>query len=71
MLANCPKLAYLKLAAGNVENYHFITELPQIYYMELMGAPDMKNTAPNPSLMPNACFIEYYDEQILFDIGRG
>lgn len=71
VLTNCPKLAYLKLAAGNVENYHFITELPQIYYMELMGAPDMKNTAPNPSLMPNACFIEYYDEQILFDIGRG
>lgn len=70
VLENCPQLTYLKLATGNVENYDFLENLPQIYYIELMGADDMKNVSPDTTLLPNACFIEYYDEQILFDIGR-
>ena len=71
MLENCPQLAYLKLATGNVENYDFLKNLPQVYYIELMGADDMKNVSPDTELLPNACFVEYYDEQIVFDIGRG
>lgn len=71
VLEKCPQLAYLKLTTGNVEDYDFLKKLPQMYYIELMGTEDMKNVTPNLSLLPNACFVECYDEQILFDIGRG
>ena len=71
ILENCPHLAYLRLTTGNVENYDFLGKLPEMYYIDLMGSGDMKNVSPDLELLPNACFIEYYDEQILFDIGRG
>lgn len=70
VLENCPCLAYLRLTTGNVENYDFLKDLPQMYYIELMGAGDMINVSPDLALLPNACFVEYYDEQIVFDIGR-
>lgn len=69
VLKNCKQLAYLKLTTGNVENYDFLGKLPELYYIDLMGQDDMRNVQPETSLMPNACFIEYYGEQIRFDCG--
>ena len=54
-----------------MESYDFLGELPELYYIDLMGRDDMLNMQPDTALLPNACFIEYYGEQILFDIGRG
>ncbi len=69
VLQNCKQLAYLRLATGNVENYDFLGELPELYYINLMGQDDMLKVQPDTSLMPQACFIEYYGEQIRFDCG--
>lgn len=69
VLENCPQLAYLMVDTGNVENYDFLGKLPELYQIELMGREDMLNVQPDTSLMPNACFIEYYGEQIRFDVG--
>lgn len=69
VLGNCRQLAYLKLTTGNVESYDFLAELPELYYIDLIGQGDMLNVQPDTSLMPNACFIEYYGEQIRFDCG--
>ena len=71
ILENCPQLSYLRLTTGNVENYDFLGKLPEMYYIDLMGGGNMKNVSPDLELLPNACFIEYYGEQVLFDIGRG
>lgn len=68
-LQNCKQLAYLKLTTGNVENYDFLGGLQELYYIDLDGRDDMLNLQPDTSLMPNACFIEYYGEQIRFDCG--
>lgn len=68
-LGNCKQLAYLKLMTGNVENYDFLGELPELYYIDLDGQEDMLNLEPDTSLMPNACFIDYYGEQIRHDYG--
>lgn len=69
VLGNCRRLAYLKLMTGNVKNYDFLGELLELYYIDLDGQDDMLNLQPDTSLMPNACFIEYYGEQIRFDCG--
>lgn len=69
VLENCRQLAYLKLTTGNVESYDFLGELPELYYIDLMGRDDMLNMQPDTALLPNACFIEYYGEQIRFDCG--
>lgn len=69
VLENCRQLAYLKLTTGNVQNYEFLAKLPNLYYIDLMGQDDMLNLKPDTSLMPNACFIEYYGKQIRFDVG--
>lgn len=69
VLKNCKQLAYLKLTTGNVENYDFLGELPEIYYIDLDGRDGMRNVEPDTSLMPKACFIEYYGEQVRFDCG--
>lgn len=69
VLENCPQLAYLMVNTGNVENYDFLGKLPELYQIELMGREDMLNVQPDTFLMPNACFIEYYGEQIRFDVG--
>lgn len=68
-LGNCKQLAYLKLMTGNVENYDFLGKLPELYYIDLDGQEDMLNLEPDTSLMPNACFIDYYGEQIRHDYG--
>lgn len=69
VLENCRQLAYLKLTTGNVESYDFLEKLPELHYIDLMGQDDMLNLKPDTSLMPNACFIEYYGKQIRFDVG--
>ena len=55
VLVNCPRLKYLHLTTGNVENYDFLGELPEMYSVVLEGERHMKNVAPvRPSvrLMP-------------------
>lgn len=69
VLRNCPHLAYLKLYTGNVESYDFLKYLPEMYYIDLSGRSDTKNVEPDEALLPNACFIEFYGEQVRFDTG--
>lgn len=70
VLTNCPRLKYLLLATGNVENYDFLKELPELYYIYLLGEREMKNVRPDTALLPNAGYIYYYHEEIYRDIGR-
>lgn len=70
VLRNCPHLTYLRLETGNVENYDFMGELPEIHYINLRVHYTMEDALPDPSLLPNACFITYNDEQIRYDVGR-
>lgn len=69
ILENCPHLAYLRLTTGNVESYDFLGKLPEMYYIELMGRDDMKNVSPDIELLPNACYINCYGEELRYDIG--
>lgn len=69
VLKNCSHLAYLRLSMGNVECYDFLEELPEIHYIDLEGREENKNVIPDESLLPNACFIEFYGDQVRFDVG--
>lgn len=71
ILGRCPRLAYLTLHTGNVENYDFLGELPEIYYIRLDSGWNCKDIIPDESLLPNACFIEFYGESVRFEIGEG
>lgn len=71
ILRSCPHLAYLSLKTGNVESYDFLGDLPEIYYISLYEMSDGKNIVPDESLLPNACFIEFYGDCVRFEHGRG
>ncbi|MDE7286739.1 MAG: LysM peptidoglycan-binding domain-containing protein [Lachnospiraceae bacterium] len=71
ILRNCPHLAYLTLKAGNVESYDFLGDLPDIYYIYLSEVRGGKNIVPEESLLPNACFIDIYGEQVRYENGVG
>lgn len=71
VLSNCPHLAYLTLLTGNVESYDFLKTLPEIYYFRLDSAGKCMNIKPDESLLPNACFISLYGEDVRFEIGEG
>ncbi len=72
VLAGCPRLAYLTLALGNVENWEFLRDLPEIYYLDLDYGKGRNRIAPDEALLPNACFIYFYGgEQIRFENGEG
>ncbi len=71
ILRRCPRLAYLTLGAGNVESYDFLGDLPEIYYIRLSEVSGGKNVVPDVSLLPNACFIEFYGDQVRFEHGKG
>ncbi len=71
ILRSCPHLAYLTLKAGNVENYDFLADLPEIYYLYLSRIWGEKNIVPDDSLVPNARFIEIYGVQVRFENGEG
>lgn len=68
VLRNCPQLTYLTLAAGNLESYDFLKDLPELYQVSLSGAYVGKNIE---SLLPNACFIEINNESVRFETGEG
>lgn len=71
ILRRCPHLAYLSLATGNVENYDFLGNLPELYYISLYEMSGGKNIVPDESLLPNACFIEFYGDHVRFEHGGG
>ena len=71
ILRNCPHLAYLSLATGNVESYDFLGDLPEIHYISLYRMAGGKNIVPDESLLPNACFIEFYGNSVRFEHGEG
>lgn len=71
VLCNCPRLAYLTLLTGNVESYDFLKELPEIYYFRLDSGGYSKNLVPDEELMPNACFIDCFKDDIRFENGDG
>lgn len=71
ILSNCPRLAYLTLRAGNVESYDFLGDLPEIYYLYLSDVWGGKNIVPDESLLPNACFIQIYGDQVRYENGEG
>lgn len=71
ILSQCPHLAYLQLNAGNVESYDFLKDLPEIYYFRLDSEKNCKQTEPDESLLPNACFIRCYGDDIRFEWGEG
>ena len=71
ILRSCPHLAYLSLETGNVESYDFLGNLPEIYYISLYEMSDGKNIVPDESLLPNACFIEFYGDCVRFEHGEG
>ena len=71
ILRNCPHLAYLSLATGNVESYDFLGDLPEIHYISLYRIAGGKNIVPDESLLPNACFIEFYGNSVRFEHGEG
>ncbi|MDD6811528.1 MAG: LysM peptidoglycan-binding domain-containing protein [Lachnospiraceae bacterium] len=71
VLRNCPHLAYLGLIMGNVESYDFMGDLPEIYYIRLASDVGCKEVVPEEELLPNACFIEFFDEDVRFECGEG
>lgn len=71
VLRNCSHLAYLHLMTGNVESYDFLEDLPEIYYIELDSEGDCLDIRPDETLLPNACFIEYYGDSIRYEVGDG
>lgn len=71
VLRSCPRLTYLTLKAGNVESYDFLGDLPELYYLYLSRVQGGKNIVPDVSLLPNARFIEIYDEQVRYERGEG
>ena len=72
MLRNCPRLAYLTLLTGNVKNYDFLGDLPEIYYFRLNGSGNhSENIVPDIALLPNACFVEMYGDSVRFEVGDG
>ena len=71
ILRNCSHLAYLSLSTGNVESYDFLGNLPEIHYISLYKMSGGKNTVPDESLLPNACFIEFYGDCVRFENGEG
>ncbi len=71
ILRNCSHLAYLTLRTGNVESYDFLGDLPEIHYIYLCEVSGGKNIAPDESLLPNACFIDIYGDQVRFENGDG
>lgn len=70
ILRNCPHLTYLRLETGNVENYDFLGELPEIHYINLLVHYTREDALPDPGLLPNAAFITYNGESIRWDVGR-
>lgn len=68
VLVNCPRLKYLHLTTGNVENYDFLGELPEMYSVVLEGERHMKNVAPDRSLLPNAGYISCNHEIIYWEL---
>ncbi len=72
VLRNCPRLAYLTLLTGNVKNYDFLGDLPEIYYFRLNGSGNhSENIVPDIALLPNACFVELYGDSVRFEVGDG
>ena len=58
----------LTLAAGNLESYDFLEDLPEFYQISLFRTNVGENIE---SLLPNACFIEINNELVRFETGEG
>lgn len=71
VLSDCTHLAYLTLLTDNVENYDFLGELPEMYYFRLGSSRYTSNVEFDESLLPNACFIELYGNNVRFERGEG
>lgn len=70
VLRNCPHLTYLRLETGNVENYDFLGELPEMYYIDLLVHYTREDALPDPDLLPNAAYITFNGEPIRWDVWR-
>lgn len=69
VLRNCPHLTYLYLETGNVENYDFLRELPEIRYLNLRTHYSKEYALPDPELLPNVDVITFNEESIRWNVG--
>ncbi len=68
VLRNCKELRYLYLNTPQVTDFSFLEECPEICTMNLSGKwKDQEPVIPDLDLLPNARFLEFYDESYRFE----
>lgn len=67
VLENCPRLTYVWLSVKYVESYGFLGELPEIRFFLLGGKHNTESERPDLAHLPNASYVECYQEVIYWD----
>jgi len=68
VLKNCKELRYLFLRTPQVTDFSFLEECPEICTMNLSGEwKGQEPVIPDLALLPNARFLEFYDESYRFE----
>ncbi len=67
VLENCTELRYLGLDMPLVTDFSFLEKCPNVCTFILLGTPGENPALPDEELLPNARFIEAYDESIRWE----
>ncbi len=66
VLQSCPHLAYLMLETGSMENWDFLAEMPEMYYLSFLVRYTKEDSLPAPEDLPDIKFIFYNGETMRY-----